>query len=67
LGRRANGDAAKVDLAAQAERQTPVPVRWITQRLHLGAPGYVHQILTRIEKERAMLKLQMSRPRARKE
>ncbi len=50
LGRRAKGDAAKVAVAARLRAETAVTVKWIAQRLQMGAPGYVHQLLYRRRK-----------------
>jgi REP element-mobilizing transposase RayT len=45
LGRRAKGDAGKVGLAARLRAETTVTVKWIADRLEMGAPGYVHHLL----------------------
>jgi putative transposase len=50
LGRRAKGDAGKVALAARLRAQTVVTVKWIAERLEMGAPGYVHHLLYRRRK-----------------
>jgi hypothetical protein len=45
LDRRAKGDAHKVALAVRLRAKTAVTVRWIAQRLRMGAPGYVNHLL----------------------
>ncbi len=45
LGRRAKGDAIKVALAARLRAETAVTVKWIAERLQMGAPGYVNHLL----------------------
>jgi REP element-mobilizing transposase RayT len=47
LGRRAKGDAGKVAVAVRLRAETAVTVKWIAERLQMGAPGYVHQLLYR--------------------
>jgi hypothetical protein len=47
LGRRAKGDAGKVVVAARLRAETAVTVKWIAERLQMGAPGYVHHLLYR--------------------
>ena len=42
---RPKGDARKVALAVRLRAETTVTVRWIAERLHMGAPGYVHHLL----------------------
>lgn len=50
LGRRAKGDAGKVALAARLRVETVVTVKWIAERLAMGAPGYVNHLLYRRRK-----------------
>jgi REP element-mobilizing transposase RayT len=50
VARRPKGDAVKVALAARLRRETVVPVKWIAERLRMGAPGYVHHLLYRRRK-----------------
>jgi putative transposase len=45
LGRRAKGDPEKLALAARLRAETEVTVKWIAERLRMGAPGYVHHLL----------------------
>jgi hypothetical protein len=45
LRRRAKGDAQKVALAVRLRAETAVTVRWIAERLCMGAPGYVNHLL----------------------
>jgi hypothetical protein len=45
LGRRAKGDAGKVAMAERLRAETAVTVKWIAQRLQMGAPGYVNHLL----------------------
>jgi putative transposase len=47
LGRRAKGDAQKVGIAARLRAETAVTVKWIAERLQMGAPGYLHHLLYR--------------------
>ena len=50
LGRRAKGDAGKVAMAARLRAETAVTVKWIGERLQMGAPGYVNLLLHRRRK-----------------
>jgi hypothetical protein len=50
LGRRAKGDAVKVALAVRLRAETVMTVKWIAERLQMGAPGYVHHLLYRRRK-----------------
>jgi REP element-mobilizing transposase RayT len=50
LGRRAKGDAVKVALAARLRAETVMTVKWIAERLRMGAPGYVNLLLYRRRK-----------------
>jgi len=50
LGRLAKGDAAKVALAVRLRAETVMPVKWIAERLQMGAPGYVNLLLYRQRK-----------------
>ena len=50
LGRLAKGDAAKVALAVRLRAETVMPVKWIAERLQMGAPGYVNPLLYRQRK-----------------
>jgi putative transposase len=45
LGHRAKGDAGKVALAKRLREETVMTVRWIAERLQMGAPGYVNHLL----------------------
>ncbi|HRZ35663.1 MAG TPA: transposase [Candidatus Paceibacterota bacterium] len=45
LERRAKGDAGKVAIAVRLRAETVMTVKWIAQRLQMGAPGYVHHLL----------------------
>ena len=45
LGRRAKGDARKVAMAARLRAETALTVKWIAERLQMGAPGYVNHLL----------------------
>ena len=45
LGRRAKGDAQKVSIAVRVRRDTAMTVKWIADRLQMGAPGYVNHLL----------------------
>jgi len=45
LRRRAKGDAGKVAMAARLRAETAVTVKWIAERLQMGAPGYVNHLL----------------------
>ena len=45
LGRRAKGDAGKVAMAARLRAETAVTVKWIAERLQMGAPGYLNHLL----------------------
>ena len=51
LGRRAKGDAGKVALAMRLRAETVMTVKWIAERLQMGAPGYVNLLLHRQRKE----------------
>ena len=51
LERRAKGDAHKVAMAVRLRAETAVTVKWIAERLRMGAPGYVHHLLYRRRKE----------------
>jgi hypothetical protein len=53
LARRAKGDAKKVAIAARLRAETAVPVKWIAERLRMGAPGYVNHLLYRWRKAEA--------------
>ena len=50
LGRRAKGDAVKVALAVRLREETVMTVKWIAERLQMGAPGYVNLLLYRRRK-----------------
>jgi hypothetical protein len=50
LAGRAKGDAQKVALAKRLRAETTVTVKWIAERLHMGAPGYVNHLLYRRRK-----------------
>lgn len=45
LLKRAKGDPVKVALAARLRVETAVTVKWIAERLAMGAPGYVNHLL----------------------
>lgn len=47
VGRRAKGDAVKVSVAKRLRAETSVTVKWIADRLQMGAPGYVNHLLYR--------------------
>jgi REP element-mobilizing transposase RayT len=47
LARWAKGDAGKVAVAARLRTETAVTVKWIAERLQMGAPGYVNHLLYR--------------------
>ena len=46
---RPKGDARQVALAVRLRAETTVTVRWIAERLHMGAPGYVHHLLPPVQ------------------
>jgi len=50
LGQRSKGDAVKVALAARLRAETVMTVKWIAERLQMGAPGYVNLLLYRRRK-----------------
>jgi putative transposase len=50
LRRRAKGHAHKLALAMRLRAETTVTVKWIAERLQMGAPGYVHHLLYRRRK-----------------
>jgi len=50
LGQRAKGDALKVTLAARLRKETVMTVKWVAERLQMGAPGYVNHLLYRRRK-----------------
>lgn len=50
LSQRAKGDAQKVEMATRLRRETTVSVKWIAERLQMGAPGYVNHLLYRQRK-----------------
>ena len=50
LGGLAKGDAGKVAVAIRLRAGTVMPVKWIAERLHMGAPGYVNLLLYRQRK-----------------
>ena len=50
LGRRAKGDAGKVEMAVRLRAETVMTVKWIAERLQMGAPGYVNLLLYRRRK-----------------
>ncbi len=52
LGRRPKGDRTKLALAEQLRKETTVTVKWIAERLRMGAAGYVHLLLYRRRKSR---------------
>jgi hypothetical protein len=52
LERRAKGDAQKVAIAVRLRAETAVTVKWIANRLRMGAPGYVNHLLYRRRKEK---------------
>ena len=45
LGRRAKGDVPKVSTAVRVREETAMTVKWIADRLQMGAPGYVNHLL----------------------
>jgi putative transposase len=50
LGRRTKGDARKVAIAVRLRAETAMTVKWIAERLQMGAPGYVNHLLYRRRK-----------------
>jgi putative transposase len=50
LSRRAKGDRVKVALAKRLREETVMTVKWIAERLQMGAPGYVNHLLYRQRK-----------------
>lgn len=50
LERRAKGDAGKVAMAVRLRAESAVTVKWIAERLRMGAPGYVNHLLYRQRK-----------------
>lgn len=50
LGRRVKGDGQKVAIAMRLRAETAVTVKWIAERLGMGAPGYVNHLLYRRRK-----------------
>ena len=50
MGRRTKGDAGKVAMAVRLRAETAVTVKWIAERLRMGAPGYVNHLLYRRRK-----------------
>ena len=50
LGRRTKSDAGKVAMAVRLRAETAVTVKWIAERLRMGAPGYVNHLLYRRRK-----------------
>jgi len=51
LGRRAKGDAATVATAARLRAETVLLVKWIAERLRLGAAGHASRLLQRHRKQ----------------
>ena len=49
LGGRPKGDARKVRIAGRLRRETTMTLRWIAERLFMGAPGHVSCLLYRKE------------------
>ena len=47
LGQRTKGDKGKVAIAMRLRRETAVTVKWIAERLQMGAPGDVNDLLYR--------------------
>lgn len=45
LERCAKGDAVKVAIAARLRAESEMTVKWIADRLHMGAPGYLNHLL----------------------
>ena len=45
LGRRAKGDVPKVPIAVRVREETAMTVKWIADRLQMGAPAYVNPLL----------------------
>ena len=45
LGRRAKGDVQKVSIAVRVRGETAMTVKWIVDRLRMGAPGYLNHLL----------------------
>jgi putative transposase len=49
LKREAKGHRAKVKIARQLREQTPMSRHWIAQRLHMGSPSYVSNLLGSVD------------------
>ena len=49
LAGRPKGDARKVRIAERLRRETTMTLRWIAERLYMGAPGHVSCLLYRKE------------------
>jgi hypothetical protein len=54
-GRR-KGDPRQVKVAARLIRETTMTLVWIAERLHMGAPGHVSNLLHRNGREAKTLK-----------
>ena len=52
LAARRKGDAQKVKIAARLRRETTMTLAWISERLHMGAPGHVSCLLYRKEADK---------------
>jgi len=52
LACRAKGDAGKVALARRLRTETTMPYRWIAERLNMGVPSYVADLLRVAERRR---------------
>ncbi len=50
LRRQAKGDVQKLAMAVRLRTETAVTVKWIAERLRVGAPGYVNHLLYRRRK-----------------
>ena len=50
LGLRAKGDAGKVAVAQRLREETVMTVKWIAERLQMGAPGYANHLLYKTRK-----------------
>jgi putative transposase len=49
LARRPKGDRAKVEIAQQVREQTPMTRQWIAQRLQMGSPSYLSNLLASVD------------------
>ena len=54
LGRRAKGEGPKVAIAVRLRAETAMTVKWIAQRLQMGAPSHVNHLLYQRRKRQAV-------------